>query len=82
MTQKRTNLLLWIVVGGGAFLFFILVLLGLVVYFADGGSRSLSLSDGKVALLKLPDQREIPGLFHSVALAGADARSTAGGIRR
>ncbi|NLT67410.1 MAG: signal peptide peptidase SppA [Acidobacteria bacterium] len=53
MTQKRTNLLLWIVVGGGAFLFFILVLLGLVVYFADGGSRSLSLSDGKVALLKL-----------------------------
>jgi type IV pilus assembly protein PilO len=28
----------------------------------------------KVALLKLPDQREIPGLFHSVALAGQDAR--------
>ncbi len=27
----------------------------------------------KVALLKLPDQREIPGLFHSVALAGKDA---------
>jgi len=27
----------------------------------------------KVALLKLPDQREIPGLFHSVALAGRDA---------
>ena len=27
----------------------------------------------KVALLKLPDQREIPGLFHSVALAGAEA---------
>ena len=26
----------------------------------------------KVALLKLPDQREIPGLFHSVALAGRD----------
>ena len=26
-----------------------------------------------VALLKLPDQREIPGLFHSVALAGRDA---------
>jgi len=26
----------------------------------------------KVALLKLPDQREIPGLFHSVALAGAE----------
>jgi type IV pilus assembly protein PilO len=27
----------------------------------------------KVALLKLPDQREIPGLFHSVAMAGRDA---------
>lgn len=27
----------------------------------------------KVALLKLPDQREIPGLFHSVALAGRDS---------
>jgi type IV pilus assembly protein PilO len=27
----------------------------------------------KIALLKLPDQREIPGLFHSVALAGRDA---------
>ncbi len=28
----------------------------------------------KVALLKLPNQREIPGLFHSVAMAGQDAR--------
>ena len=27
----------------------------------------------KVALLKLPDQREIPGLFHSVSLAGKEA---------
>ena len=27
----------------------------------------------KIALLKLPDQREIPGLFHAVALAGRDA---------
>ncbi|MCK7480330.1 MAG: type 4a pilus biogenesis protein PilO [Candidatus Moduliflexus flocculans] len=27
----------------------------------------------KTALQKLPDQREIPGLFHSVALAGHDA---------
>lgn len=27
----------------------------------------------KTALLKLPDQREIPGLFHAVALAGRDA---------
>lgn len=27
----------------------------------------------KIALLKLPDQKEIPGLFHSVALAGRDA---------
>ena len=27
----------------------------------------------KVALQKLPDQREIPGLFHSVAMAGREA---------
>ncbi len=27
----------------------------------------------RVALLKLPDQKEIPGLFHSVSLAGRDA---------
>jgi type IV pilus assembly protein PilO len=27
----------------------------------------------KVALQKLPDQREIPGLFHSVALSGKEA---------
>lgn len=27
----------------------------------------------KIALQKLPDQREIPGLFHSVALTGKDA---------
>ena len=27
----------------------------------------------KLALQKLPDQREIPGLFHSVAMAGRDA---------
>ena len=27
----------------------------------------------KIALQKLPDQREIPTLFHSVALAGKDA---------
>ena len=27
----------------------------------------------KTALLKLPDQREVPALFHSVALAGKDA---------
>ncbi len=29
--------------------------------------------DYKVALQKLPDQREIPGLFHSVALSGKEA---------
>jgi type IV pilus assembly protein PilO len=27
----------------------------------------------KIALQKLPDQREIPGLFHSISLAGKDA---------
>jgi type IV pilus assembly protein PilO len=39
-------------------------------YIADVASLK---EDYKVALQKLPDQREIPGLFHSVALSGKDA---------
>jgi protease-4 len=53
MPQKRSNLLLWIIVGGGAFLFFVLCLFALAVFFADAGSPSLNLSGNQVAALEL-----------------------------
>ncbi len=54
MSDKRSNLLLWIVVGGGALLFFILCLLSLTFLVSDGGgASSLSFSSGQVALLEL-----------------------------
>jgi len=46
------------------------VALGLDKYIADVAALKETY---KVALEKLPDQREIPGLFHSVALSGKDA---------
>jgi protease-4 len=53
MSVKRSNLLLWIVVGGGAFLFFILCLFALAFYFEDEGSASLNFSGNQVASLEL-----------------------------
>jgi len=53
MSEKRSNLLLWIVVGGGALLFFILCLLSLTFLASDGAGSSLSFSSGQVALLEL-----------------------------
>jgi protease-4 len=53
MPEKRSNLLLWIVVGGGALLFFVLCLLSLTMLVSDGGAPSLSFSSGQVALLEL-----------------------------
>jgi protease-4 len=53
MPQKRSNLLLWIILGGGAFIFFILCLLALAVYFSGEGSPGLSLSGNQVAALEL-----------------------------
>ena len=53
MPDKRTNLLLWIVVGGGAFIFFALSLLALAFYFSDESSQSFSLSPNQVAVLDL-----------------------------
>ena len=46
------------------------VLLQFNKYKADVAALS---ENYKTALLKLPDRREIPGLFHAVALAGRDA---------
>jgi protease-4 len=53
MPQKRSTLFLWIIVGGGAFLFFILCLVALAYYFSDEGSSTFSLSTGQIAALDL-----------------------------
>ncbi len=51
MSDKRTSLLLWIVLGGGALLFFIICLLSLTFVMSDRGG--LSLSSDQVAVLEL-----------------------------
>ena len=53
MPQKRSNLLLWIIVGGGTFLFIVLCLLAVVVYLAGEGSPGLSISGNQIASLTL-----------------------------
>jgi protease IV len=53
MPQKRSNLLLWIIVGGGTFLFIVLCLLAVVFYLAGEGSPGLSLSGNQIASLTL-----------------------------
>lgn len=62
MPQKKSNLLLWIIVGGGAFLFLILCFVAAVVYFAGEGSSGLSLSSNHVAVIDvegvISDSRE------------------------
>jgi protease-4 len=53
MPQKRSNLLLWIIIGGGAFLFVALCLLAAVVYLSGESSSGLSLSGNQIASLDL-----------------------------
>ena len=54
MAQKQSNLLLWIIVGGGSFLFFILCLAALAVMFTDNGSSPrISRSSNLVASLEI-----------------------------
>jgi protease IV len=53
MPQKRSNLFLWIILGGGAFIFFIVCLLALGAYFSDKGSAGLNLSSEHIAVLEL-----------------------------
>jgi protease IV len=52
MPQKRSTLLLWILGGGGVFIFFILCLIALASLFSDDSS-GLSLSSSQVAVLNL-----------------------------
>jgi protease-4 len=67
MADRRTNLLLWIVVGGAAFVFFVLSLLALALYFSGEGSPSFSLSSNQIAQLDLEgiifDSKEFDGLL-------------------
>ncbi|NWG12734.1 MAG: signal peptide peptidase SppA [Acidobacteria bacterium] len=53
MSGKRTNLLLWLVVGGGVLLFFTVSLIALAVYMSDRETPSFSLSHNQIALLEL-----------------------------
>jgi protease-4 len=53
MPQKRSNLLLWIIVGGGALLFVVLCLLALAVFFSGEGGPGLSFSGSEIASLEL-----------------------------
>lgn len=53
MPQKRSTLFLWIIVGGGAFIFFIICLMALASYFSEEGSSTFSLSTNQIAALDL-----------------------------
>jgi protease IV len=53
MPQKQTNLLLWIILGGGALFFFILCLVALAVLVSDTDSPGFSISSNQIASLEL-----------------------------
>jgi len=53
MTQKRSNLWLWVIVGGGAFLFFILCLAALAAMFTKNSSPRISRSSSLIASLEI-----------------------------
>lgn len=53
MAEKRSNFLLWLVVGGSVFLFFAVSMLALSLYVASGPGGSFSLSSNQVAVLDL-----------------------------
>jgi protease-4 len=53
MPERRSNLLLWLVVGGGALLFFALCLLVLGLYLSGSTGPSLSFSNNQVAVIEL-----------------------------
>ncbi len=51
MAEKRTSLFLWIVVGGGGLLFFLVCLLALSALVSDGEGSSFSISNNQVAVI-------------------------------
>jgi protease IV len=67
MPQKQSNLLLWVIVGGGAFVFLILCLLAVAAFMASEGSPGFSISSNQIAVLDLEgtisDSREFVDLL-------------------
>jgi protease IV len=53
MSERRSNLLLWLVAGGGAMLFFVISLLALVLYSSGGSGQALSFGSNQVAVIDL-----------------------------
>ncbi len=53
MKQNRSNMLLWIILAGAAFCFFILCVLALAVFYTADSSSGISISQNQVASLEL-----------------------------
>jgi protease-4 len=53
MPERRSNLLLWLVLGGGGLLFFVISLVALALFFSSGTGPSFSLSSNQVAVIDL-----------------------------
>lgn len=53
MAQNRSNLLLWIILGGAALCFFVLCVLALAVFYSGESSSGISISSNQVASLEL-----------------------------
>jgi protease-4 len=53
MPERRSNLLLWLVIGGGALLFFALCLLALALHLSGSTGPSFSFSNNQVAVIEL-----------------------------
>jgi protease-4 len=53
MPASRSNFLLWLVLGGGALLFFTVSLIAVALLFSGGPSSSFSLASGQIAVLDL-----------------------------
>lgn len=53
MSMKQSTLLLWIIGGGGAFVFFLFCLLALVLYFSPAGPSNSFFTGNQIAVLDL-----------------------------
>ena len=53
MSMKRSTIFLWIIGGGGGFVFFVLCLLAFAFYISSGNSSGLSFSGNQIAVLDL-----------------------------
>jgi protease IV len=67
MPQKQSNLLLWVIVGGGAFVFLVMCLLAVAAFMTSEGSSGFSISSNEIAVLDLEgtisDSREFVDLL-------------------